>query len=182
MKWILLGQLAANLLTGLTYFLLGGFSGAGICLLTILQSIVMFIFSQKKLSPPIWVIIIFVTLYLACSILYYQSIIDIFSALAAVLFCLSIVQTDAKKSRLWYGVLKLHYLFHHSHFDACRNGTCRRYVSLEERKIIIKSDKKITDQVCDFFVHLIHAYPILPVFTHNLSEVKQRICDVYTLF
>ena len=102
MKWILLGQLTANLLTGLTYFLLGGFSGAGICLLAILQSIVMFIFSQKKLSPPIWVIIIFVTLYLACSILYYQSIIDIFSALAAVLFCLSIVQTDAKKSRLWY--------------------------------------------------------------------------------
>lgn len=102
MKWILLGQLTANLLSSLTYFLLGGFSGAGICLLAIVQSIVMFIFSQKKKSPPIWIILVFIVLYVACSVLYYKSVIDIFSALAAVLFCVSIAQEDAKKSRLWY--------------------------------------------------------------------------------
>jgi hypothetical protein len=31
MRKILIGQILANLLTASTYFLLGGFSGAGIC-------------------------------------------------------------------------------------------------------------------------------------------------------
>ena len=102
MKMILIGQITANLLTAATYFLLDGFSGAGICLIAILQTIVMFVYNQKKKTPHISVIVIFILLYIACAIYYYQSIIDIFSALAAVSFALSIVQKDSAKSRFWY--------------------------------------------------------------------------------
>ena len=47
MKVILLFQLAVNLLTALTYILLGGLSGGGICLIAILQSAVMFFYNKK---------------------------------------------------------------------------------------------------------------------------------------
>ena len=46
-KLILLGQLAANLLTAISYILLDGLSGGGICLIAIVQSAVMFFYTQK---------------------------------------------------------------------------------------------------------------------------------------
>ena len=88
MKWILAGQIVANLLTALTYLLLGGFSGAGICLLAILQSLVMFFYARKQKKPHLPVILLFIVLYVACSVYYYTSPIDICSGLGAVCFAL----------------------------------------------------------------------------------------------
>jgi hypothetical protein len=102
MKKILIFQIICNLLTASTYFLLGGFSGAGICIIAIVQSITMFIFNLKKLKPRKWVIALFVLLYIACSALYFKSFIDILSALAAVCYALSVSQTKASASRIWY--------------------------------------------------------------------------------
>ena len=102
MKLILIGQITANLLSAATYFLLDGFSGAGICFIAILQTVVMFVYNQKKKEAPIYIIVLFILLYIACAIYYYQSIIDIFSALAAVSFALSVAQRDSAKSRFWY--------------------------------------------------------------------------------
>ena len=84
MRLILLGQILANLLTAFTYFLLGGFSGAGICFIAIVQSVVMFFYNKKGKKTHLPVILGFVLLYIACSAYYFGSVIDIFSALAAV--------------------------------------------------------------------------------------------------
>ena len=107
MQWktmtkILMGQIAANLLTASTYFLLGGFSGAGICLIAILQSVVMFCYSLKKIPPHRWVIGVFLALYGACSAVCYRSPGAILSALAAICIAMSVVQTKPSLSRLWY--------------------------------------------------------------------------------
>lgn len=102
MKGILLGQITANLLTASTYFLLGGFSGAGICLIAIVQSVVMFFYERKEKKPHLVVILLFILLYITCSIVYFKSFIDIFSALAAVFFAVSITRTKASSSRFWY--------------------------------------------------------------------------------
>ena len=102
MKGILLGQILANLFSASTYFLLGGFSGAGICLLAIVQAIVMYFYEQKGKTPHLAVIIGFIVLYIACSIVYYKTFIDIFSAVAAVCYAISITQKSPTKARLWY--------------------------------------------------------------------------------
>lgn len=102
MKKILTFQIICNLLTASSYFLLGGFSGAGICIIAIIQSVVMFIYNIKKINPHRIVIFAFIALYIGCSAFYYNSLIDICSALAAVCFAMSIVQTKASMSRLWY--------------------------------------------------------------------------------
>lgn len=102
MKKILAGQIIANLLTASTYFLLGGLSGAGICFIAILQSVVMFFYSVKNTPPHKLVIWLFVALYIGCSIFYYKNLVDVLSALAAVCFAFSVVQTKPMFSRIWY--------------------------------------------------------------------------------
>lgn len=102
MRKILIGQILANLLTASTYFLLGGFSGAGICLIAIVQTVTMFLYNLKNRPPHRAVSVLFILLYLACSAFYYKSPVDLFSAMAAICYAFSVVQTKSSLSRLWY--------------------------------------------------------------------------------
>ena len=102
MRKILIGQILANLLTASTYFLLGGFSGAGICLIAIVQTVTMFLYNLKNRPPHRAVSDLFILLYLACSAFYYKSPVDLFSAMAAICYAFSVVQTKSSLSRLWY--------------------------------------------------------------------------------
>ena len=63
MKWLLAGQITANLLTVLSYLLLDGITGAGICLIAVLQSAVMFLYARKKKPVHRPVVIGFILLY-----------------------------------------------------------------------------------------------------------------------
>ncbi len=101
-KLILLGQLTANLLTAISYILLGGLSGGGICLIAIVQSAVMFFYTQKDTRPQWWVVAIFIVAYVVCSAFYYQSFVDILPAIAAVCFAVSITMKTPFLSRIWY--------------------------------------------------------------------------------
>jgi len=102
MRHILIGQLLANLLAAATYFLLDGFSGAGVCLLAIVQTLAMYAFNRQQKQPPRWLIGGFIAMYIACSALSYRSPADLFSAAAAVCFALSVSQEKAAASRRWY--------------------------------------------------------------------------------
>ena len=99
MKGVLITQIAANLLASSTYFLLGGFSGAGISLIAIIQLIVMFLYDRKEKKPHIVVISIFIAAYIIYSILNFKEFIDIFPLMAAILFCLSIAQNKPSMYR-----------------------------------------------------------------------------------
>lgn len=102
MRGILIGQTIVNLTSVLTYVLLGGLSGAGICFVAILQSIVMYILNVKNIKPQLWLTAVFIALFIGCSIVYYKSPMDILSGAAAVLFAISLVQTKASLSRFWF--------------------------------------------------------------------------------
>lgn len=102
MRKILLGHITANLLSALTYFLLGGFSGAGVCIVAIVQSVVMYLYNLKNVKPPKTVIGIFALLYTLCSIMYFKTFFDVFSAISALCFCISIGQTNPKVAKIWY--------------------------------------------------------------------------------
>lgn len=102
MEWILIGQILANLLTAATYFLLGGASGAGLCILAIVHTIVMYIFNRNKLRPHWTVGIAFIALYIGYSAYYFKSMVDCLSALGAISYALSVMQEKPAASRLIY--------------------------------------------------------------------------------
>ena len=102
MSLILIGQITANLLTALSYFFIGGWSGSGICFIAIAQSIVMFLYERKHKKPQLWVILLFIAAYVTCSAILFKSVFDVFSAAAAVCFAVSVVQKNPFYSRVWY--------------------------------------------------------------------------------
>lgn len=102
MEWILIGQILANLLTAATYFLLGGLSGAGLCILAIGHTAVMYLFNRKGIRPHWAVGLGFIALYIACSAYYFESPVDCLSAMGAIFFALSVMQQKPAASRLCY--------------------------------------------------------------------------------
>ena len=104
MKTILLFQIIVNLTASLNYLLLGGDSGAFISLLAIIQSIVVFIFNTKNKKPHIAILIAFATGYVSISaynIISSGEIIGILPAMAAICFCVSLVQEKPSVFRIW---------------------------------------------------------------------------------
>jgi hypothetical protein len=146
MKKILAGQIVANLLTASTYFLLGGFSGAGICFVAIVQSVVMFLYDRKGKKPPLWVLGIFIALYLTCSAMYFSSFMDIVSALAAVCFAVSIAQQKASASRAWYVMNPLLWMIYDLYTRAYANFLMHLVIFISTVTAMIRLDlRKKTD-------------------------------------
>lgn len=145
MKKILIFQIICNLLTASTYLLLGGLSGAGICIIAIVQTVTMFIYNVRKVPPHRLVIALFVALYVGCSIFYFKSFIDIFSGLAAVCFALSVVQTKSSRSRLWYVFNPLFWLIYDIFTRAYGNFALHLTVFISTFLAIIRNDIKKGD-------------------------------------
>ncbi|MBQ7039999.1 MAG: YgjV family protein [Clostridia bacterium] len=100
-KKILICQLICNGMGALSYVLLDGFSGCGIYIVALLQSIVMYLYRRQKLDLPKWVILVFVIAFLCCSIITFNKSSDIISAIAALTCALGIAQEKPSKYRMF---------------------------------------------------------------------------------
>ncbi len=100
-KFILVCQLICNGVGSLSYILLGGFSGCGIYLLALTQSIVYYLFRIKQKKVPIFIAIIFICMYLLCSLTSYKGLSDLFSATAALTCALSLIQEKPSRYRVF---------------------------------------------------------------------------------
>ena len=100
---ILLGQFLANSFSGLSYGLLGSLSGAWVCILAAVHSVVISLLNRKekaqrkKLILP--VSIFFALAYAAGSLMTYSRWTDVISCVCALLFVLTIAQEEAGKMR-----------------------------------------------------------------------------------
>ena len=83
MTWILIFQLASNLLVASTYAIKNELSGASICFLAVAQTLIIYFWQRKNKKIPWLMTAIFVTLYILCSALTYAKPTDILSATAA---------------------------------------------------------------------------------------------------
>ncbi len=107
MKTILLWQSLGNLAVAISYFLLGGISGGLICLFAVGQGVVIYFYNKRGRKPHTAVLVLFIVISIICSAItaYYssqRSFADIFSAVGAILYTLSIAQQRPAASRLIY--------------------------------------------------------------------------------
>lgn len=99
---ILISQVLTNLLSALVFGLLGGFSGAWICVAAIAQTLTMFFFNKsRKGSQRTRRILaaLFCLVYVAGTAFFYKGWGDLVSGTCAVLFALAVVQEDSDKFR-----------------------------------------------------------------------------------
>lgn len=100
---VLLGQILANGFSGLSYGLLGSLSGAWVCILAAVHSVL--ISSVRKMDAPKskkWIFgisIVFAIAYVVGSAVTYTRWPDGISCICALLFVLTIAQEDASKMR-----------------------------------------------------------------------------------
>ena len=100
---VLLGQFLANGFSGLSYGLLGSLSGAWVCILAAVHSLLISVVNKRQgtVRKKLVVVIslLFSTAYVAGSVLTYARWPDMISCICALLFVVTIAQQNAGKMR-----------------------------------------------------------------------------------
>lgn len=101
MKYILMCQIAANLMVAVSSAMLGGLSGAWICAVAAVQTVALYFLEKKGISPKAknWLLAAFAAMYVGGTALVYQGWGDLVSCTGALLYLLAIVQTNSAKYR-----------------------------------------------------------------------------------
>ena len=102
-RYIQIGNVAINLLIALQYLLLNALSGAWVCMVAAVQSVIMILLNRKDNSKNLrnWINLLFCAIYIAGTCVVYTGIKDLFSCAGALFFALAIAQTSAGKYRLF---------------------------------------------------------------------------------
>ena len=100
MRNVILGQLIANILLGLQYALEGAFSAAITVPFAIALSLISLLFSLKKRSVPLLIVLLFLAIFTAIVIITYTGIYDLLALAALFFFVLSITRTKSYAARI----------------------------------------------------------------------------------
>ena len=100
---VLLGQILANGFSGLSYGLLGSLSGAWVCILAAVHSVLISVIRKldesRKKKLILLVSVVFAIAYVVGSVVTFTRWPDAISCVCALLFVLTIAQEDASKMR-----------------------------------------------------------------------------------
>ncbi len=103
MKYILFCQICANLMVAASSALLGGLSGAWICVVAALQTIFFYLMDKRGISEKTRnrLLLLFAAMYVCGTVLVYQGWGDLVSCACAFLYLLAIVQKKSSKYRIF---------------------------------------------------------------------------------
>ena len=100
-KKVLGWNLSCNVMSGLSYILVGGFSGSGICFAAIAQVLIYFVYRLKNVKPPKFLMWIFACIYILCSVTSYKGATDIISMLAGLTCAFGVAQEKSSNYRIF---------------------------------------------------------------------------------
>ena len=102
-KHILLGEIASNLTIALSFAFLGGLSGAWICIVASIQTLIIYFANKHNVEPKKKDIltISFAVVYIIGTIIVYQNWGDIVSCACSLLYIMAIIQTKPQKYRFY---------------------------------------------------------------------------------
>lgn len=102
MSTVLAFNFTGNLLVGVSYLLVSETSGAFICFVACVQVVINYILGLKKIKIPTWLILIYVFSFVSINLLTFSYWYDTLALIAALLFVISVVQSEAKYYRILY--------------------------------------------------------------------------------
>lgn len=104
MRTILIFNFIGNFLVGASYLLSEkpAYSGAAICAVACTQVFINYNFDKKEKKVPIWLLGIYVVAFLGVNMIAFAHWYDVLSLLAALVFVISVAQSDAKYYRIFY--------------------------------------------------------------------------------
>ena len=98
---VLLGGMSSNMATALSYAFLGGLSGAWICIVGAVQTLIIYLANRYDLEKKKRTIltVLFAVAYIVGTVIVYQGWDDIIACTCAMLYIMAIVQTDTANYR-----------------------------------------------------------------------------------
>ena len=101
MRWILFCQLCANLMVAISSGMLGGLSGAWLCSVAAVQTVIFYFLDKRGITPKTrkWVLWSFAAVYIVGTVFVYQNWGDIVSCAGVLLYLLAITQSQSSKYR-----------------------------------------------------------------------------------
>lgn len=99
-KHILIGEVALNILFGINYFLLMGYTGTLVCIIAMIHTVIVYKYSIKDAKIPLYINISAIVCYIIVTLLCAKVIKDYFPFISAILFTFAINQKDTFKYRL----------------------------------------------------------------------------------
>lgn len=101
-KQVLIGQIVANFTISLSFLFHGGLSGAWICIVATVQTLIMYLANKRGITDKARNILLafFLAAYVAGTAVVYQGWPDLISCTCSLLFVLSIVQKDTRIFRM----------------------------------------------------------------------------------
>ena len=101
MRGILVTQIIGNTLAASTYFLVGRFTGAGVSIIAVVQTVVMYFYNMKDKKPHRIVTLAFIAAYIINAALTLLTVFDIFPAISAVCYALAVAQIKPVRFRFF---------------------------------------------------------------------------------
>ncbi len=98
---ILASQILINSLASLNYALLGGFSGAGVNIFAIFQTIWIYFYNKKSKKFPLWAGILCIGIYIIISLASFNGFPTVLSCLAAIFYAVAVLQNNPKFYRVF---------------------------------------------------------------------------------
>jgi len=102
MKTILMLNFLGNVLVGISYLLISGYSGAAICFTACIQVLINYTYDARGKKLPKWLIALEAVVFMVINAATFAHWYDILALLAAMLFVLSVSQSNAKHYRVLY--------------------------------------------------------------------------------
>ena len=102
MKTVLIFNFLGNVLVGISYLLVGSFSGAATCGTAAVQLLINYSFTAKEKKIPKKLVVVHAVMFLAVNLLTFALWYDALVLVAAMLFVLSVAQESTKYYRLLY--------------------------------------------------------------------------------
>ncbi|MCQ2426991.1 MAG: YgjV family protein [Clostridia bacterium] len=94
MNVILLIGIFTNLFAAASNCLLGAYSGTGVCLVAIAQTVVSYFCDRKNKPVPLWATALFIIGYLGITALTFRGPLDILPGVAAMLYAAAVLQKN----------------------------------------------------------------------------------------
>lgn len=104
MKMVLTLNFTGNLLVGISYFLVSGYTGAAICFAACVQVLINYIFDRQQKKVPVYLIFVYAVVFLTVNLFTFKVWYDVLSLTAALLFVLSVCQSNVKQYRILYAM------------------------------------------------------------------------------
>lgn len=101
MGGILFLLFSGNALVGISYLLVGSFSGAASLFVGATQALVNYCFARKQKGIPTWLVVVYVAAFIVANLCTFTELVDFLALIASLTFVMCIDQKNGKKYRIW---------------------------------------------------------------------------------